>query len=155
MSNYYHEFVPGFNFWYVFVPMTLIIMYYVGKNNIYIKKGKRYRRYNDRFYRLMSIVASVMTAILVLTESGDGIVQVFDNCLSYYDDPIWSVIVAASAVGFIAICEAVACFAVAKSGECNKRKELVRRQRISTHYESNIVDISTYRNKTHKEISAM
>ncbi|MDO4611339.1 MAG: hypothetical protein Q4B34_00525 [Candidatus Saccharibacteria bacterium] len=98
MSSFYHEFVPGFNTWYVVAPLLLVAAAIVG--------GVTLRRVNTSFQTGLalglSIGASVYITDQVCEQSFNGILQLFDNCLAAGESGVWSVLFASVAIVFFA-----------------------------------------------------
>ncbi|MCL1840105.1 hypothetical protein FWF89_03915 [Candidatus Saccharibacteria bacterium] len=99
MSPYYHAFVPGWNWWYLFAPLSILATVLLAWG-IPTLRGGRIRRTRLAINALlfMTIASAVGFSVLLFVESSNGIVQVFDNQLVGYESPVWSLIFAGVAV---------------------------------------------------------
>ena len=100
-NEMYHAFRVGFNWWYVILPLMMLILGIVGSFRFYEDLYGKIRRKNKRFTLLLkslAITADIMIVALILKESAAGIFQIFLNNLTSQDDPLWAVILLASAI---------------------------------------------------------
>ena len=97
MNSYYHEFVPGFNWWYIVAPVLILVMAIVGWQRY---KGYRKPRSleirrgcSDKFLKIVAWIFTAVVTALIFLESADGIVQFFDNIApaSEYESALGSV----------------------------------------------------------------
>ena len=103
--SYYHAFIPGFNFWYLYVPAMIGLFYLLGYKSIRVVRRdgrKKFRRLSPRFVGFLSVIASIIFGVLLCAESMNGIVQTFDNAFANDgSSPVYSLIFAGCAVGFL------------------------------------------------------
>ncbi|MBQ6594011.1 hypothetical protein IJI00_03060 [Candidatus Saccharibacteria bacterium] len=94
MSQFYHNFVPGFNFWYITIPAMLIAMYFVGKKKYQMRRTRNGRRIvrtaKKVHYQALSVIVALILTIEIAAESGTGLFQFFCNHLTSEDDPFWA-----------------------------------------------------------------
>ncbi len=128
MSSYYHAFQIGWNNWYLFVLFAAFTAFFAGYKNIHLKRKngriKFCRHLNFNLYRFIAAGAALITALMVASESGRGIIQFFDNGLTQYESPIYSVIFAPFVVGAIALAELTVCLIAANLGEKAKKNRI-------------------------------
>ena len=95
MNSFYHAFSIGFNWWFVLLPLQVVMMIWFGAScrKLNRRTGKIMAR--DKKGTVANILAISMDIILVIAvvlESSAGIIQMIDNNLSADDDPMWSLI---------------------------------------------------------------
>ena len=96
MNSFYHAFSIGFNYWFLLLPLEVILMIALGASNAKLDKrtNKILRRdKNGMIASFFSLAMDVILMIAVLRESTAGIIQMIDNNLSPNDDPIWSLVI--------------------------------------------------------------
>lgn len=111
MSNLYHAFTPGFNGWYIYVPVTLMFIAFVSsfapKVAYNEKRGYysvyRWTRKGDAIFKIIVGILCCVLGWLILQQSGRGLVQFFDNRLLKYESGVWSLFSAAAAVAFVLV----------------------------------------------------
>ncbi len=159
MSNYYHEFTPGFNWVYIVAPALLVLVAWLGfRFGTRIKMVRRLYRnvpegkvqYNasvadktgtlrmhvvsDSLDKVIGAISGIIVGRLLVSECFAGIVQYFDNGLSSNDSPIWSLFMAIMVIGMVSVVYSViaAClFYTAKNYKCSKVKRTFgRRYRV-------------------------
>lgn len=101
MNSFYHAFSIGFNWWFVMLPLQVVMMVWFGAScrKFNWKTGKIMRR--DKKGTIASLLALAMDIILIIAivlESSAGIIQVIDNHLAATDDPMWSLILFALSI---------------------------------------------------------
>lgn len=106
MNEFYHAFHIGFNWWYIIIPLDFVACVLFA-TLLYKLKARRNGRLRIRQnYKQVTqlIVAVPFTALnvwLMVTESGAGLIQIFDNHLAANDSGAWSIIAAAGVMGFV------------------------------------------------------
>lgn len=80
--NYYHGFLPGFNAWYVALPVFMISAAVVGYYKYGMRNDRVFHRYIDRFLKITSGTMAVVFGIMYITESCAGIIQLSLNASS-------------------------------------------------------------------------
>lgn len=95
----------NFNYWFVLLPLQVVLMVWFGASC---------RKYNWKTDKIMkrdkkgiitkglAIGMDIILMVAVVLESSRGIIQVIDNSLSADDDPAWSLILFALAIGLFA-----------------------------------------------------
>ena len=126
MSSYYHTFVPGFNAWYVVLPVLLIVALLFGAGQYYLVGRKVKQRYNNHMFGLTSVVGAGIILILVSCESFSGLVQFFDNHATQMDSPFWSVLFALLGVVAITMLTGMVMYELSSWSGRRKKKRLVR-----------------------------
>lgn len=91
-NDLYHSFVPGFNFWYVLLPVFLLLV--VGFALSCLKMSKKRRRIlkrdkEDKVLNAIVIAFDVIFHIFFIFESGAGLIQVIINSLGDDSDAGW------------------------------------------------------------------
>lgn len=128
MSQFYHNFVPGFNFWYITVPATLIAMYFVGKKKYQMRRTRNGRRIARKakkvHYQALSVIVALMLTCQVTVESGTGLFQFFCNCLTAEDDPFWAFMLAAMAIATLLVMLYNLAYHASVCGAANKLHQL-------------------------------
>ena len=102
MSDYYHEFTVGFNWWMITMPLFAIAMVALGAS-LYRMKERNGRliickNWSDAVLYIASTLFALIAMIMLVIESGNGIVQYFDNGLGRYESPVGSLIEMAIAI---------------------------------------------------------
>lgn len=95
MNSFYHSFQIGFNYWYLLLPLEVILMIGFGASNVRLDKRTNKILRRDKKGTITNFFAIVMDIILiiaVLLESTAGIIQTIDNHLGPNDDPMWSLV---------------------------------------------------------------
>lgn len=93
MNQFYHNFVPGFNFWYITIPVMVVMMYFFGMKKYKMcrtRKGRRIVKVKKVYYQALSVIVALILTIEVAVESGTGLFQFFCNHLTKEDDPFWA-----------------------------------------------------------------
>lgn len=125
MSEYYHEFEVGFNWWMVTAPLFAVAMIALGMSLYHMKErdGRLiiYRNLNDNILYVAGIVFAVVIGVQLIVESGNGIIQYFDNGLGRYESPVWSVVGLAMAVPCVVLLYGVLIIGLGKVGTWIKR----------------------------------
>ncbi len=109
MSRFYHEFVPGFNTWYVVAPLLLVVAIVAGAYELkkVAKNGPVWKHFSNDFLNglLMGLSVGVASWVgyLVWRESATGILQLFHNCLTAGESTFYSTGLACLALGLIPI----------------------------------------------------
>ncbi|MDR3298290.1 MAG: hypothetical protein LBT19_02920 [Candidatus Nomurabacteria bacterium] len=103
-SAYYHEFTPGFNWWYVTGPLFVLISFGIGwiiprirKNS----KGERHVKaiFTEAFGYLVATPLALIWGVMLFAESFDGAVQYMDNTiLTSADSGVYSLVFALMAM---------------------------------------------------------
>lgn len=91
-NDLYHGFVPGFNAWYVLLPLFLLAIVIFSSTCLMTnKKGTRIlsRDKEDYVLHLISIVFDVIIHIFIVAESGVGLIQFLINMISDDSDAAW------------------------------------------------------------------
>ena len=109
MTEYYHSFRAGFNWWYVIVPLMFVVcvlfatlLYRLGvrRRDGRLRVKQSYKQLTQAF---VAIPLTIIAIWMIAAESWNGLIQFFDNHLTDGDSPAWSVIMAAFAMSSIAI----------------------------------------------------
>ena len=80
--NYYHTFVPGFNFWYILAAAGLMAAFGYGWTR---PRAKGPMKHPSEKARALSRYANVIFALLVYVESGQGLTQLLYNTIGSVD----------------------------------------------------------------------
>ena len=91
-NDLYHGFTPGFNAWYVLLPMFVIAIVIFSINCARLSKSKRRilrRDKEDKVLNVISIIFDVIIHIFFIFESGAGLLQVIINSLGDDSDVGW------------------------------------------------------------------
>ena len=94
MNSYYHSFTIGFNFWMLYAPLSMLIMFWLGSKQYRRENGKIRKVYGDRLIKIISVVFAISFAAMLMSESALGIIQVIDNSLGADDSGAWSILFA-------------------------------------------------------------
>lgn len=137
MSPYYHEFVPGFNFWYIVAPAFLVVMALAGwcRYGLVLSERDgavrlRIRRYYDgRLLVVLSAAFALIVTVMIFFESCHGLVQWFDNGLGRYESGVWSIVSAGFTLVLIAVLYGMALLWAALAVSSVRKKTLKRRGR--------------------------
>jgi hypothetical protein len=100
-NEMYHAFRVGFNWWYVVLPLLMLILGVVGSFRFYEDLYGKIRRKNKKFtllLKVLAIVADIIVIVMILAESFTGIFQIFLNNLTAQDDPLWALIILVFAI---------------------------------------------------------
>lgn len=95
MNSFYHAFEIGFNYWFLLLPLEVILMIAFGASNVKLNKRTNKIMRRDKKGIITSTFAIFMDIILmiaVIKESSSGIIQVMDNHLGPEDSPVWSLV---------------------------------------------------------------
>lgn len=100
MNMYYHNFVPGFNLWYVLAPGFIVLMAVLAAKNVYASSVTHYasQYYTNALFKIIAAICSIIISVLITIESGFGLVQLFDNMLTASDSGVWSILFAVLAI---------------------------------------------------------
>lgn len=137
MNNFYHEFVVGFNFWYVALPLLLFLAAFLGTRRYYLESGGiRIKKRGKRLSKIdfiTVVLSDMVVTILVVIESSSGVIQFFTNMLAKDDSATWALIVAGGVliigvpyVVFILLAEAI------RIGECYQLGYLTEKRKDAT-----------------------
>lgn len=105
-NEFYHTFLPGFNWWYIVAPLMVLLMSAFGASNRRLnEKSLRIMGRDKRGYLLnaLALILDFFLYLLVVRESAVGIVQLFANHLSPDDNPAWAIILFVFAVSVSAV----------------------------------------------------
>lgn len=100
MNEFYHDFVVGFNWWYVMLPLAMFLMVIIGMSRFALNRKtlKIMRKRENRFFlTLMAGALDLMLCALILKESFVGLLQVIANNLGD-SDIAWIPVLAALAI---------------------------------------------------------
>lgn len=95
MNEFYHAISIEYNNWFVLLPAQIVFMMLFGFSTAKLNKVTNRIMQRDKEHFLasgLSIVMDIVLTAFVLVESSAGIIQLFDNCLSVDDDPVWSLV---------------------------------------------------------------
>lgn len=96
MNKYYHDFSIGFNWWMVLLVVSVVVMIIVGRSQYELRRrdGKLriFKMFSSKRYYLIVSLLTVAFTVLFLKESWRGVIQMFDNSLSYTDSPVYSLL---------------------------------------------------------------
>lgn len=95
MNTHYHEIEVGFNYWYLLLPVAIIILFFLGTGR-YCLTDNRIRRRGRIFTAIAIILSGVLDAVImeaVMAESTLGLLQLLANSLAKEEDMVWAVIV--------------------------------------------------------------
>ncbi len=116
------------NNWPKVMMIAVLTMIIIGQNQYVMTSSQRIRRrYNERFIMLFSIVFSAISSIMILVESGNGIIQMFDDTLAVTDSPAWSVILTPWVVMFVGMIFCVMLYSIGTACGWMQRGRLVSR----------------------------
>lgn len=97
MNEYYHEFTPGFNWWYIIVVFfcVLEVLEAFITYRIVIPRSQEKKPYLKQDYSFVlqggtGIIGTAMFLIFAIPESWVGVLQILDNSLSANDSGVWS-----------------------------------------------------------------
>ena len=150
--NYYHNFTIGFNWWMLYLPLTLIVMTVVGRMaNYHLTivadpdlegydginpsllpdefKAIKVEVDGKRLIDLAGWLLAVVFAIMLIIESLDGIIQFFDNQMIAGDDEAWSIVLAIVAVAISMCLHKYLLSLVRYKAGAEKRMALLKRTR--------------------------
>ena len=93
-KNFYHDFLVGFNWWYITLPLILIYTWKLGRNSIRLSRDKFGERkivsnLKKGFLKNTIKAFSIALMLQILIESGAGLTQFFINLLSQNDAAVW------------------------------------------------------------------
>lgn len=91
-NDLYHSFVPGFNAWYVLLPMFLIaiVIFSLTCSRLSKRANRILRRDKEDFLlNIISVIFDIIIHIFFVIESGAGLIQVIINTLSDDTDAGW------------------------------------------------------------------
>ena len=120
MSVFYHEVRVGFNYWYLAVPLAVLLMGAVGTFRYYRTADEKIRKRGAIFFyvtRALACVAATLLTILVVIESIAGIFQLCLNVLTISDDSAWAIFVLAGALICLFVTLIAAMFGGLRVGE--------------------------------------
>lgn len=106
MNEFYHAVLIEYNNWFVLLPAQIVFMMLFGFSTAKLNKVTNRIMQRDKEHFLaggLSIVMDIVLIAFVLVESSAGIIQLFDNCLSVDDDPVWSLVLFCAAMIVFAI----------------------------------------------------
>ncbi|MFV0484632.1 MAG: hypothetical protein ACK5MU_00130 [Candidatus Saccharimonadales bacterium] len=134
-NNYYRAFTPGFNWWYLAAPAAIVLSFLIGWAIPRVERtpngGLRLKMVaNMRLGYLVSGLLTLGWGILLVSESYRGIVQTFDNSLTWQDSPVWSLLFAGGAVAILCGIMLALCVCSYRAGRNGKKKSLIRRFRL-------------------------
>ena len=92
MNEFYHDVVVTFNAWFLVGPSMILAMWLigVGSNKIDMVDLEIIEKDNDRSLKWLAAFLSLLLHVLIVVESGKGILQVM---LNHTDSPAWLVVV--------------------------------------------------------------
>ncbi len=132
MNAYYHEFLPGFNYWYIGLPVALLLIAFLAYHGVGLKHGKIKTSFFGKLGVALMLLSTAAFPLALIFESGAGIVQVFDNRLRANDSPVYSLFFAGLAIAFLAIVYfliARSIFVSVKDRKVAKLRQIQRQQR--------------------------
>ena len=117
MNQYYHEVTVGFNFWYVAIPVLMLLFVAMGSARYHVESETGRIRRRGKAYILMvktlAYIADIFLLFLMVMESFAGMLQFFMNSLAPEDSALWAVIITAIAMALIAlICYSLFAFCI-------------------------------------------
>ena len=114
------------NHWALFALFSVIVMVIVGLRQYDVRHLKLHRRYGWKRFRFWAIALSVVFYLLVIVESGSGLVQLSDdNAIGMFDLNEWSILLMLLAAMAAAGVLALILYLVGKGvGEYSKRVTL-------------------------------
>lgn len=103
MSSYYHQFTPGWNWYYLFAGVSLLLAVLLGIRQVKFDQKRLKLAYvrddvSDPVMGVLSVIDAVIFGIMLWVESEHGILQWLDNGLTAKDSPAWSVLLFGPAV---------------------------------------------------------
>ena len=126
LSSYYHAFTPGFNAWYVVLPLLMVIALLFGKGQYHLIGRKVKQRYNNNMFAITSCLGAGIMMILVACESFSGLIQFFDNHLGKSDSPFWSIPLALVVLVIFTMLTGMVMYEVSVWSGRRKKKRLVK-----------------------------
>lgn len=97
MNQYYHEVTVGFNWWYVAVPILMLLFVAMGSARYHIESETGRIKRREKGYVLMlkslAYVADIFLLFLIVMESFSGVLQFCMNSLAPEDSAFWAVII--------------------------------------------------------------
>ena len=131
MNAYYHEVELTFNYWYVILPVAMVVAFVLGTGRYYFADNRIRRR-----GRIFTAIAIILTGILDVTivndmmeESIMGLLQLLANSLANEEDLAWAVVISPIFLIFISVFLYGLFMTVVKLGEWTKLGMLVEFQR--------------------------
>lgn len=80
-SEFYHEFMVGFNLWYVVLPLMLIVAVLVGMGKYWLDKDCKIWHFKEVFMKVPAIIAGILAFGMMCAESFTGAYQVCVNLM--------------------------------------------------------------------------
>ena len=127
MNSFYHAFTISFNWWYVLLPLQLVLMLIFGLSNAKLSKRTKkviQRDKKDKVAFCLSIVMTIILMVTVVSESSSGLIQILDNSLSANDDPVWSLFLFVFVMSTFAVFTCALFYYAAKLGKILKTVHL-------------------------------
>lgn len=92
-KEFYYEFEPGFNTWYVLAPLCVLVFLVFGLMKFYmVGPERKIARRGVRYQFLLkgcALVTDLAMGVLVVNESLVGVMQFLVNHLAEYESPRW------------------------------------------------------------------
>jgi len=151
MNTYFHAFTPGFNVWYVILPLFALVSYMIGTRLVQAKRVKRnaYRIYYTSTQNdiAVSVAMAAIVGVLMYFESARGLIQLFDNT-SGSDDPtgVYSLLFAGVALMALVALLAFVYFVILTAAKRRKIQNFAvkfHKRNLSYYFKTNytIVDV--------------
>ena len=126
--NYYHELEIGFNWWYVVAPLLVVIAILFGRTKYKLNKETLTvlkRGGGDFLLRFVVVILDIVLHVLIVIESGAGILQFVANNLGDSDIAWAPIIIAMGVICTFGVFYAIL-FRAGKLGEITKRREVFK-----------------------------
>lgn len=126
--NYYHEFSVGFNWWYVVAPLLVIVIMMFGTTKYKLDEESLTvlkRGGGNHLLRVVVVVLDIVLHVMIIIESGAGILQFVANNLGDSDIAWAPVVVAMGAICSFGVFYEIL-FKAGKLGERAKRRKVFK-----------------------------
>ena len=129
MNSYYHAFQIGFNFYYIWAVISVLISVGIGLCQFQVKRGRIRKLFSNKVFILFSALTSLVFAILFVKESTRGMIQFLDNGLTASESPMWSIFVLPVIIIIVVIAFGAIIYYVGRFTACYKLAVLKDKRR--------------------------
>ena len=143
MNTYYHNFEIGFNYWYLALPMMMLVMGLVGSFRYQLMADGKIRKKGRGFTILIKAAAMALSVFMVffmMAESAMGLLQLFANALGKEEDIAWAIFSATFALMVLLVAIYLIFLCCAKIGQWAKLGYLIEKKRQRRKLEVELVD---------------